>query len=267
MASYVFGEHSGERNGVLELKGIAKSFGELRAVDDVTLRIDCTAITGLIGPNGAGKTTLFNIIAGAIRADRGVVLFNGRETQHLRADQIYGRGVGRTFQIPRVFPSMSVLENVMTAPLNQKGERFWSNWFIRREVESEERLLQAKAQEILAFTQLDSLSSEPASSLSGGQMKLLELARVLMGDPKLILLDEPGAGVNPSLLQVLMAKIEEINARGIGFLIIEHNMELIGKLCKPVVAMAQGQVIFEGSAAEAQNDPNLLEIYLGHWVA
>lgn len=252
---------------MLRLAGIGKSFGELKAVDGVSIAIERGSITGLIGPNGAGKTTLFNIIAGALAADEGQIWLDDVDVTALRADQVYGLGLGRTFQIPRVFASMSVLENVMTAPSGQLGERFWANWFKRGAVAAEEKRLQDKACEIIAFCNLERVMRDPASSLSGGQAKLLELARVLMGDPKLILLDEPGAGVNPSLLQVLMAKIQEINARGITFLIIEHNMELVARLCDPVVAMAQGQVIFQGTAQAARQDKTLLDVYLGELVA
>jgi branched-chain amino acid transport system ATP-binding protein len=252
---------------LLELHDVHRSFGELQAVDHVSLSVRAGTITGLIGPNGAGKTTLFNIIAGALPADGGAIALDGARIDRLRPDQVYAAGLGRTFQIPKPFAEMSVLENVMIAPKAQLGERFWANWLRRAAVAEEERALRAKAEEIIAFTNLAAMTHEPASALSGGQMKLLELARVLMGDPKLILLDEPGAGINPTLMRVLADKIAEINARGVTFLIIEHNMDLVMRLCDPVIAMAEGRVIFEGTAAEASRDKRLLDVYLGDFAA
>lgn len=252
---------------LLSLDHVSRSFDELRAVDGVSFDVPRGSITGLIGPNGAGKTTLFNIIAGAIKADTGTISLDGSPILGLRPDQVYAHGLGRTFQIPKVFAEMSVLENVMTAPKGQVGEKFWANWFRRGAVEAQERALMEKAEEIIAFTNLGAVARDAAGTLSGGQMKLLELARVLMGDPSLILLDEPGAGVNPTLMQVLVDKIQEINARGITFLIIEHNMDVVMRLCEPVIAMAMGKVIFQGTAAEASRDKMLLDVYLGDFAA
>ncbi len=252
---------------LLELKGVHRSFGELRAVNDVSLSVRAGSITGLIGPNGAGKTTLFNIIAGALPADGGEITLNGARIDRLRPDQVYAAGLGRTFQIPKPFAEMSVLENVMIAPKAQMGERFWTNWLAPGRVAAEERALRAKAEEIIAFTNLAAMTHEPASACSGGQMKLLELARVLMGDPKLILLDEPGAGINPTLKRLLADKIAEINATGLTYLIIEHNMDLVMSLCDPVIAMAEGRKIFEGTAAEASRNKTLLDVYLGDFAA
>ena len=254
-------------DALLNLEGVSRSFGELKAVNDVSLSVRRGSVTGLIGPNGAGKTTLFNIIAGALRPDTGNILLDGAPIAGKRPDQVYAAGLGRTFQIPKPFAEMSVLENVMIAPKAQLGERFWANWLRRGAVAEEERALRAKAEEIIAFTNLSSMSDAPASALSGGQMKLLELARVLMGDPKLILLDEPGAGINPALMRVLADKIAEINRRGVTFLIIEHNMDLVMSLCDPVIAMASGRKIFEGTAAEASRNKTLLDVYLGDFAA
>jgi len=252
---------------LLAVDNVSCQFGQLKAVDQVTLRVNEGSITGLIGPNGAGKTTLFSIIAGALRADAGRISLAGSEIGGLRPDQIYRHGLGRTFQIPRLFAGMSVLENVMTAPLAQTGESFWANWFQRGAVRRQERQWQARAMEIIDFVNLGEVAHDPAATLSGGQMKLLELARVLIGEPRIILLDEPGAGINPALLQVLVEKIAEINKGGVTFLIIEHNMDLVMRLCEPVIAMAQGRIVFEGSAEAARRDPTLLDIYLGDLAA
>ena len=252
---------------LLSVKDVSRSFDDLRAVDGVSFDVAQGSITGLIGPNGAGKTTLFNIIAGALRPDGGTITLDGAPIQGRRPDQVFARGLGRTFQIPKIFAEMSVLENVMTAPKGQVGERFWTNWVRRGAVAAQERALKEKAEEIIAFTNLTSVARDAGGTLSGGQMKLLELARVLMGDPRLILLDEPGAGVNPALMRVLVDKISEINARGITFLIIEHNMDVVMRLCDPVIAMAMGKVIFQGTAAEASRDKTLLDVYLGDFAA
>lgn len=255
------------RRALLTVQDVHRSFDELRAVDGVSFDVPTGSICGLIGPNGAGKTTLFNIIAGALTADSGIITLDGDPIHGLRPDQVYAHGVARTFQIPKIFAEMSVLENVMTAPMHQVGEKFWTNWLQRGRVAEQERQFEEKAKEIIDFTTLSAVAHDQAGTLSGGQMKLLELARVLMGDPKLILLDEPGAGVNPTLMRVLMDKITDINANGVSFLIIEHNMDVVMSLCDPVIAMAQGRVIFKGTAAQASRDKTLLDVYLGDFAA
>ncbi len=248
---------------ILQVSGLTRHFGALRAVDGVTFGVKRGTITGLIGPNGAGKTTLFGLIAGGVRPQAGTIGFDGRRIDGLTPDRIFQSGLARTFQIPRPFPRLTVLENLMLAPLGQTGERFWTNWVRPGQVGRAERAARDKAMDVLGFTGLDAKASEPAGVLSGGQQKLLELARVLMIEPKLILLDEPAAGVNPALLETIIDKITILHARGIGFLIIEHNMDMVMQICQPIVVLAQGRVIFEGAPDGVRGNPAVLDAYLG----
>ncbi len=248
---------------MLELVGVVKEFGGLRAVDDVSFSIARGTITGLIGPNGAGKTTLFNLLAGAYRPTAGEIRFDGERIDHLPHYRIFARGLVRTFQIPRPFGEMSVLENMMLVPKGQLGEHFWNTWFRPTAVRAEERRNRDKARDILDFVGLTRLANEPARILSGGQQKLLEIGRALMSDPKMLLLDEPGAGVNPTLLGEIAERIAALNQRGITFLIIEHNMDLVMNLCRPVVVLAAGKLLMQGEPAEVQRDPRVLDAYLG----
>ena len=248
---------------MLEVRDLVKEFGGLHAVDGVSFTLVAHTITGLIGPNGAGKTTLFNTIAGVHRTTAGRITFQGQPIGGLPPHRIFEAGLVRTFQIPRPFAGMTVLENVMLVPSGQAGERFWNNWFGRAGVRAQEHTVRERAREMLDFVGLDRLRGEFAKNLSGGQQKLLELARVLMAQPQLILLDEPGAGVNPTLLATIMDKLQELHARGITFLIIEHNMDLIMQLCDPVLVLAQGKLLLEGPPETVRSDPRVLEAYLG----
>ena len=248
---------------MLEVGHLVKRFGGLRAVDDVSFTLREGTVTGLIGPNGAGKTTLFDTIAGVHRPTAGQIRFRGRPVAGLAPHRIFHRGLVRTFQIPRPFAEMTVLENAMLVPAHQAGEHFWNNWVARRRVRAQERAHRDRAQEVLAFVGLADKAGEAAKHLSGGQRKLLELARVLMAEPQLILLDEPGAGVNPTLLLTIADKLRELHARGITFLVIEHNMDLVMSLCNPILVMAQGKLLLEGSPDEVRSDPRVLEAYLG----
>jgi branched-chain amino acid transport system ATP-binding protein len=248
---------------VLSVEGLSRSFGRLRAVDDVSLDFPAGAITGLIGPNGAGKSTLFNLLTGALKPDAGKVRLRGVDVTGLSPDRLFALGVGRTFQIPRPFARMSVLENVMLAPTGQSGETIVGPFLLRSRMRAEERRHRARALEVLDFVTLGGLADHPAGQLSGGQMKLLELARVLMGEPSLILLDEPAAGVNPALTETLIGKIEALNRDGVSFVIIEHDMDFVMRHCTPVIALAQGRVVFQGTPEAALADPVLLDAYLG----
>ncbi|MEM8703617.1 MAG: ABC transporter ATP-binding protein [Pseudomonadota bacterium] len=250
-------------DAILRLSGVSRSFGDFKAVDDVTLEIREGSITGLIGPNGAGKSTLFNVIAGELAPSSGSVSLSGTDVSRLPPDQRFALGLGRTFQIPRPFARMSVLENVMLAPLKQTGETLLGAVFGKARIREQEEAIRNRALEVLDFLTLRPVSDQPAGKISGGQMKLLELARVLMGDPRLILLDEPAAGVNPALTEVLIEKIEDLNRGGKTFLIIEHDMDFVMRHCDPVIALAEGKVVFQGTSAEAQSNPVLLEAYLG----
>jgi branched-chain amino acid transport system ATP-binding protein len=248
---------------VIAVADLVTSFGSLRAVDGVSFSLDPGSITGLIGPNGAGKTTLFNTIAGVLRPTSGAITLGGARVDGLPPDRLYQRGLARTFQIPRPFAAMTVLENVMLAAPGQAGERFWQNWLRRGFVRRDERALRARAMEALAFTNLDRLAAAPARTLSGGQHKLLELARILLAEPKVILLDEPAAGVTPALMETLVEKIIALNRRGITFLIIEHNMDLVMSICRPILVMAQGKLIMQGDADAVRADPRVIDAYLG----
>ena len=254
---------SGNGSALLEIDGVVRTFGAVRAVDGVSLSVERGAIAGLIGPNGAGKTTLFNTIAGLHQPEAGEIRLDGVRIDGRNPHSVFRAGLTRTFQIPRPFPEMSVLENVMLVPERQSGERFWNNWFRPLRVRREEEALRDKALETIHFCGLERVRGDLARTLSGGQLKLLELARALMADPKLILLDEPAAGVNPSLLKTLIGKIQELNRMGRTFLIIEHNIDMVMAICDPVMVMAQGRLLFCGSAAAAQRDPAVLDAYLG----
>ena len=248
---------------LLELRGVSKSFGSLAAVQGVDLQVRPGRITGLIGPNGAGKTTLFNLMAGTLVPSAGEIHFCGQRITDEAPDRIFHRGLARTFQVPRPFPRMTVLENVMLVPGAQAGERFWNNWWRAGRVASEERAIRERALAVLETCALAGKANQLAGQLSGGQHKLLELARVLMIEPKLILLDEPAAGVNPVLLDTLVERIVALHRGGIAFLIIEHNMDMVMSVCDPIVVMMQGQVVCEGTAAMVRADPRVLDAYLG----
>jgi branched-chain amino acid transport system ATP-binding protein len=248
---------------MLETRSVSKHFGGVAAVDAVSLQVRQGEIAGLIGPNGAGKTTMFNLLAGSLKPSAGAVLLNGRRIDDLAAHRRLELGLGRTFQIPRLFGQMSVLENMLTAARGQAGERILMNWLPGQAVRAQERANAEKAMRLLDFVTLTRLAREPARVLSGGQRKLLELARILMADPKLILLDEPAAGVNPSLLETIIDRIQAINAAGVTFLIIEHNMDMVTRLCSRALVMVEGRLLCEGSPREVTRDPRVIDAYLG----
>ena len=249
---------------LLQARDVVKDFGGVRAVDSCSLDVMPGTITGLIGPNGAGKTTLFNLISGAIPLSGGRIIFDGVEIQGMKMHQTFARGLMRTFQIPREMKGMTVLENLMVVPAQQTGERLWASWLMPWRVSREEREVEERAMETLEFVRLSHLSDEYAGNLSTGQKKLLELARTLMAEPKMVLLDEPAAGINRTLLGDLAEDIRRAcDERGVTFMLIEHDMELVARLCDPVIVMASGVVIAEGMPREVQNDPQVLDVYLG----
>lgn len=248
---------------ILHVQDIVKDFGGIRAVDGCTFSVESGSITGLIGPNGAGKTTAFNIVTGFIKADKGTISFRGESMDGLSPHHIFRKGIARTFQIPRELRLMTVLENLMLVPPDQGGERIWNAWFRPGLVRSAERTIARRAREILEFVELVHLQDELAANLSVGQKKLLELARVLMAEPEMILLDEPTAGVNPTLMNKLAGFIKTLRERGMTFLLIEHNMELISDLCDTVIVMNNGRHLVVGPPEEVRNHPEVLEAYLG----
>ena len=250
---------------MIEIKNVSKHFGGIKAVENVSLNINKGSITGLIGPNGAGKTTLFNIIAGFYSADFGEILFEGENISSLRSDELFKKGILRTFQIAHEFENLSVKENLMMVPGNQTGETIFHSWISRSKIRSEERENSKKALEVMEFLNLDHLADERAGSLSGGQKKLLELGRTMMVDAKIVLLDEVGAGVNKTLLKKIGESIKTLNKElGYTFFMIEHDIEFISSLCDPVIVMTEGTVLTEGNVSSIKNDERVIEAYLGN---
>ncbi len=247
----------------IQARDVVKAFGGVRAVDGMSIALARGELLGLIGPNGAGKTTLFNLLAGSLRPTSGSILIGGADMTAAGPEARIASGVGRTFQIPRPFAEMTVLENVLTGGQRQSGERAWLNIVRPGRVAAEERAAVEKARALLDFVTLSRLEDEPARVLSGGQRKLLELARILMADPDTILLDEPAAGVNPTLLELIIDRVLELNARGTSILLIEHNMEMVARLCSRVVVMAGGAYLTEGTPEDIARNPAVVDAYLG----
>jgi branched-chain amino acid transport system ATP-binding protein len=249
---------------MLKIKNLNKSFGGLKAVNNVNLEIDKGSITGLIGPNGAGKTTLFNTIAGLYVPDNGDVYLEEKNIAGLKPHELFSMGVLRTFQIAHEFSSLTVLENLMMVPGNQRGEKLIYALFGDKTVKKEEEEIRAKAIEVIEFLNLKHLTQEIAGNLSGGQKKLLELGRTMMVEANLVLLDEVGAGVNRTLLNEISDAIIRLNKeRNYTFFVIEHDMDLIEKICDPVIVMAEGSVLFEGKFADVKSNEEVIEAYLG----
>ena len=242
---------------------LVKRFGGLTAVDGMSVTLNRGELVGLIGPNGAGKTTLFNLIAGSLKPSSGTIAIGGHDVSGHGPERRIALGLGRTFQIPRPFAEMTVLENVLTGGQGQAGERIWMNFLRPGRVAAEEKAAIGKARALLDFVTLSKLEREPARILSGGQRKLLELARILMADPETILLDEPAAGVNPTLLEFIIDRILALNARGKTILLIEHNMQMVARLCGRVIVMATGKLLAEGPPAIVARDPAVVSAYLG----
>jgi branched-chain amino acid transport system ATP-binding protein len=249
---------------MIAVRDLHRHFGGFRAVDGATLAVAEGSITGLIGPNGAGKTTLFNVIAGRLPPTSGQVLMQGEDITGLPPHTLFHRGLLRTFQIAHEFSSMTVRENLMMVPGGQSGERLWQAWFGRGRIREEERRLAAKADDVLDFLTVSHLADERAGNLSGGQKKLLELGRTMMVDARVVFLDEVGAGVNRTLLNTIADAILRLNReRGYTFCVIEHDMDFIGRICDPVIVMAEGKVLAEGTLDEIKADERVIEAYLG----
>lgn len=248
---------------LLAASGLVKNFGGIKAVDNASLEVAKGSITGLVGPNGAGKTTLFNLLSNSIHPDQGRILFDGEPIQNLQPHKIARMGMVRTFQVARALSRMSVLDNLLLAAQKQTGENFWYTWFQQKAIRQEERQNRDRAMDVLDSIGLIHMADEYAGALSGGQRKLLEIGRALMTDPKLILLDEPAAGVNPTLINQICSHIQNWNRQGLTFLIIEHNMDVIMSLCDRVWVLAEGRNLAVGTPAEIQSNPQVLEAYLG----
>jgi branched-chain amino acid transport system ATP-binding protein len=249
---------------ILEINNLSKYFGGLAAVSNCSLSVKRESITGIIGPNGSGKTTLFNLIAGNLKSSSGSVIFDEENITDVPSFELFSKGLLRTFQIAHEFSNLSVLENLMMVPGNQSGEKLMTALLKPKIVAAEETLVKEKAKEVVDFLNLGHLTNELAGNLSGGQKKLLELGRTMMVDAKLVLLDEVGAGVNRTLLKDLGTAIEKLNKeKGYTFCMIEHDMEFISRLCDPVIVMAEGSVLFEGTADEVKKDEKVIESYLG----
>ena len=249
---------------MIRVENLHKRFGGLRAVDGASLEIAAGSITGLIGPNGAGKTTLFNVIAGAFAPTSGRVYLDGKDITGLPPHELFHKGVLRTFQIAHEFTTLTVTENLMMVAGGQRGEGLIDAWFRPALVRAEEARIREKAEEVLEFLGLTHLAGEPAGNLSGGQKKLLELGRTMMVDAKIVFLDEVGAGVNRTLLRTIGEAIQRLNTeRGYTFCMIEHDMDFISRLCDPVIVMAEGAVLMEGSAEQVKSDSRVIEAYLG----
>ena len=253
---------------ILRVEKLVKRYGGLTAVDGAIFEVRRGSITGLIGPNGAGKTTTFDMIAGAQPPSGGKVIFEGRDITGTPTHELFHLGVVRSFQIAREYRRMTVLENLMVVPARQPGESVWATWFAPGRAVAREREVLERADETLTFLGLTHLREEIAGNLSGGQKKLLELGRAMMADPKLVLLDEPGAGVNPTLMNKIVEMIRRLNHdRGYTFCVIEHDMDLIARLCNPVIVMAEGKVLTEGRFDQVRNDARVIDAYFGGAVA
>jgi len=249
---------------MLSIKNLYKSFGGIKAINNVSLEIEKSAITALIGPNGAGKTSLFNIISGSIKPDSGTVKLNNIDITGYDPHQLFDLGVLRTFQIAHEFSSLTVKDNLMMVPPNQTGESILQSWFSPKKIKLEEQNIARKANEVMDFLQLKHLTSEYAGNLSGGQKKLLELGRTMMVDPKIVLLDEVGAGVNRTLLNTIGDAILRLNKEfDFTFCMIEHDIEFISRLCDPVIVMAEGSILMKDEISKVKENEKVIEVYLG----
>jgi neutral amino acid transport system ATP-binding protein len=240
---------------LLEVQDVSKAFGGIQALDTCSISVEQGSITGLIGPNGSGKTTLFNVMTGYERVDSGQIRFQGEAITNTPPDKVFRLGIGRTFQLTRIFPRLTVLENMHVAVQRQNLKGLLSRWSSTHE--------QERALGLLDFVNLSQLKDMLAGNLSYGQKKLLEFAFVLIADPQVILLDEPAGGINPTMINYLAERIHTLNQRGVTFLVVEHNMEFVMDLCERVMVMHRGARIAEGTPGEVRANPAVLEAYLG----
>ena len=249
---------------LVKVENLNKSFGGLRAIDNCSIEIKENSITGIIGPNGSGKSTLFNLITGNLKPDNGSVFYNGVDITGKEPYELFNLGILRTFQIAHEFKNLTVIENLMMVPGNQMGEKLITSIFTRNKFKKQENDIKEKALDVLKFLKIDHLINEKAGNLSGGQKKLLELARTMMVDAKIVFLDEVGAGVNKSLLKEISDSILKLNEeRKYTFCIIEHDIDFITKLCDPVIVLAEGKVLFQGTANEVKENNEVIDSYLG----
>ena len=249
---------------MIVVENLHKRFGGVHAVNGASLTIRPGSITGLIGPNGAGKTTLFNVIAGLYQPTAGRVVLDGEDITGLKPHELFHKGVLRTFQLAHEFKTLTVRDNLMMVPPNQAGESLLNTWFQPSLVRANEEEVRAKADEVIEFLEIEHVADEFAGTLSGGQKKLLELGRTMMVDAKIVFLDEVGAGVNRTLLHKIGDAIIKLNQeRNYTFCLIEHDMEFVARLCDPVICMAEGAVLAEGTIDEVKNNEQVIEAYLG----
>ena len=251
-------------SNILQVNNLSKFFGGLKAISNCSLKIKKGSITGIIGPNGSGKTTLFNLIAGNLKPNKGSVYFDNEDITGIPSYELFSKGILRTFQIAHEFTNLTVLENLMMVPGGQSGELLVNALFKPRLVNEEEKKIKQKALGVIKFLNLTHLEKELAGNLSGGQKKLLELGRTMMVDAKIVLLDEVGAGVNRTLLKDIGSAILRLNKeKGYTFCMIEHDMDFISRLCDPVIVLAEGSVLFQGTSDEVKNNEQVIESYLG----
>jgi len=251
-------------NILVKVENVIKSFGGLVALNECSLDIKTNSITGIIGPNGSGKTTLFNVITGNLKPDTGNIFYNGIEITNYESHELFHLGILRTFQIAHEFTNMTVIENLMVVPGDQKGEKLLYSLLYDKKIKKEDEEIRDKAMEVLQFLKIEHLKNERAGNLSGGQKKLLELARTMMVDAKIVFLDEVGAGVNKTLLKDISNSILKLNQdKGYTFCMIEHDFNFISELCDPVIVLAEGSVLFKGTAQEVKQNEQVIESYLG----
>jgi branched-chain amino acid transport system ATP-binding protein len=249
---------------MIRVENLHMHFGGIRAVDGASIEVARGSITGLIGPNGAGKTTLFNVVAGHFKPTSGKVFLDGEDVTGLAPHELFAKGLLRTFQIAHEFSTLTVRDNLMMVPPEQPGESLIDVWLRAGKVRAREAEIRQRADEVIDFLQLGHLAEERAGNLSGGQKKLLELGRTMMVDAKIVFLDEVGAGVNRTLLKTIADAILRLNReRGYTFCVIEHDMDFIASLCDPVIVMAEGHVLFEGTSDEVKTNEQVIEAYLG----